>query len=362
MVWYWCDTPYSLAQIAEGDFLPQDTHMATAWAFAQSWLQGQASFTLPTSGSTGTPQTITLTRLQMQASAQRTANALALHTHKTALLAINPTYIGGKMMVVRAIESGLALTGIPPTSNPFLALQKSIQLQDFIALVPAQLHAIANETPRLLPRLNESKAIILGGGAVDEALSSIIQTLDVPVYNTYGMTETVSHIALKRLNGTGKTAYFQALEDITLAIDGRNCLKIKGDITQEAWLQTNDVVQLLDNQRFVWQGRADNTLNTGGIKVQIEVLESKIAVLLANMHLPTHFAVAGVPDAKWQQKIVLFLELPALPAPVLENLRATFKTTLLRHEVPKEIYFVTNFPRTETGKIRRTALIETIAS
>ncbi len=358
MTWYWQDKPYSLEQIATGDFVAQDEFMESAWTFAQQWLNGAMTFVLPTSGSTGKPKNITLTRAQMQASAQATAEALQLACHKTALLAINPAYVGGKMMLVRALEYGLALTGIPPARNP-LATNTALferQIYDFIALVPAQLYTVATETPDLLACLQDSKAIILGGGAVSESLLQAIQNLKAPLYNTYGMTETVSHIALKRLNDAEKSSYFTAFKNVQLATDERNCLKICGTVTQNEWIQTHDVVQLIDEKRFIWIGRADNILNTGGIKVQIEVLETKIEAILKQLNLFMSFAIVGIADAQWQQKIVLFLEINALPTDLSNALWKSLKTCLPRYEVPKEIRFLAQFPKTDTGKIKRADL------
>lgn len=363
MIWYWNNTPYSLAQIAQGDFVSDDHALQTAWGFAQAWLAGKDVFVLPTSGSTGEPKPITITRKQMQASAKGTAQALDLASCQTALLAIHAQYVGGKMMLVRALEYGLRLTGIPAVSNPLAYLadlygKENLPTFDFIALVPAQLYTIATETPDLLACFSGSKAIILGGGAVGEALERVIQDLDVPIYNTYGMTETVSHIALKRLNGAEKTDYFLAFEGVQLGVDERDCLRICAEVTQNEWVQTHDVVQLLDNQRFVWLGRADNTLNSGGVKIQIETLEAKIEPLLRAEEIHVPFAIVGLPDDKWQQKIVLYLETPALPAETVGKLDLAFRTHLQRHEVPKEIRCLASFPRTETGKILRGAFLQ----
>jgi O-succinylbenzoic acid--CoA ligase len=365
-VWYWNGTPYSLAQIAQGNFLATDEAMQIAWTFAETWLAGKARFSLPTSGSTGEPKIIEITRAQMQASAKGTAKALDLPALKTALLAINPQYVGGTMMLVRALEYGLTLHGIPPVSNPLAYLEEhkigmgAWDFYDFMALVPMQLHTIATETPQFLPALNQYKAIILGGGAVSETLMQVIQQLRVPIYNTCGMTETVSHIALKRLNGTTKTAYFEVLEGVQIAVDERSCLKICAEVTQNEWIQTNDVVEIIDHQRFIWVGRQDNVLNSGGIKIQIELLESKIEAILKQENIQASCAIVGLPDEKWQERVTLFLEMNVLPTYTLERLWALMRQNLLRHEVPKEIHFLPAFPRTETGKIRKKDLLQTI--
>lgn len=354
MVWYWEDTPYSLESIKAGDFIATDEFMQAAWGFVQSWLSGASEFYLMTSGSTGAPKEIRLTRAQMQASARGTAKALGLTSYSSALLALNPQYIGGKMMLVRALEYGLTLVGIPPTGDPFayLAGKGHLRFFDLIALVPAQMHNLI-QNPTNLAYLNGSKAIILGGGAVSESLLEAIESIDAPIYNSYGMTETVSHIALKRLNGAGKVDYFQALTGVELETDERNCLRIRAEVTGFEWIQTNDIVHLLDNQRFVWQGRADNILNTGGLKIQIEALEAKIAPLLKLQNIEADFAVVGAPDDKWQQRIRLYLEIPTLPAHRATELLQYLKNALLPHEAPKEIVCKPAFPRTETGKLKR---------
>lgn len=358
MIWYWNDIPYTLESIKEGNFIATDESMQIAWDFAQSWLSGASTFYLPTSGSTGLPKEIEISRKQMLASAEATAKALNLFNCQSALLALNPQYIGGKMMLVRALEYGLSLTGIPPVGNPFAHLGRQegrLKSYDFVALVPTQLYNIALETPHLLAYLNGCKVIILGGGSISENLMEIIQTLETPVYNTYGMTETVSHIALRRLNGAGKVAYFTALEGVQLSTDQRACLRIWADATNQTWVQTNDVVELMDSQRFIWKGRADNILNTGGIKVQIEVLEAKIEAILRREGIDIALAIVGVPDEKWQEKIVLFLETNTLPAQLHDKLLQCLKNELLAHEVPKEVIFRQTFIRTKTGKIKRQA-------
>ena len=174
---------------------------ADALAFCRAWLSGQTEFTLHTSGSTGTPKPIRLTRAQMRASAHLTGQTLGLRAGDVALVCLNIRYVAGVMMLVRGLELGLPMTIIEPAGNPLAGFDPANVRFDFTALVPLQLQHILDDTPEKLAILNRMKAILVGGAVVSPALEQALQVITAPIFSTYGMTETVSHIALRRLNG-----------------------------------------------------------------------------------------------------------------------------------------------------------------
>jgi o-succinylbenzoate---CoA ligase len=329
----------------------QHEHERNALAFARQWLSGQQEFQVHTSGSTGAPKGILLHRKHMQASARLSLQALGISAGDTALLCINPAYIGGKMMLVRAMEANLPLYVVAPVANPLLeVLQRGIQPQ-FAALVPLQLQAIISHAESL-PLLNGMKAVIIGGAPVSEELEAQLQEIKVPLYSTYGMTETVSHIALRRLNGPERQAYFQSLPEMDLAQDERGCLRIGGPVAPEP-VQTNDVVELLAGGRFRWLGRADNVINSGGIKVQAERVEAEAARCLSGLGQGHRVLAGGRPDAKLGQKVALLLEGNALNREEEISLLECLAEKLPPYWVPKQILYVSDFVESANGKIIR---------
>lgn len=325
----------------------KDAYERDTLQFIQSWLKGKKEFTIHTSGSTGKPKAIEINRDIMKKSAKMTARALHLTAGDTALACINANYIGGKMMLVRALTLDMPLTIISPASNPFTHLKAGVYF-DFIALVPLQLdNLLGNESS--VRTLNKAKSIIVGGAPVGKHLNQKLQIVKAPVYATYGMTETVSHIALKKLNEPGKDRYFKVLREVTIGQDHRECLTIQSPVTGGKKIITNDRVKIINEHEFEWLGRIDNVVNTGGIKVQLEELESKIEALLAGLDRKENFMICVKEDAKLGQKLILLLEGDEREE---DELEALLKTKLSYH-APREIISVPEFSRTGTGKINR---------
>ena len=321
----------------------QSEFESNTFSFIRSWLNGEQHITLKTSGSTGTPKEITLTRQQLLDSATRTINKLRLTDKYTALVCLDTKYIAGKMMLVRALEASMNIVAIEPSSDPL----KDLPVQpDFGAFVPLQLDEIfKNKTS--LTKLNRFKSIIIGGAAVSPSLLEKIKTLSCDVYATYGMTETVSHIALQKLNGSDAQTSFEVLSGITITTDERDCLVITLPEFIEPVI-TNDVVQVIDGRHFKILGRFDNVINSGGIKLMPESIEKKIEPLLAQP-----FFVAGVPDDRLGTRLVLIIE--GTPP---TDIAIKLKNTLPAYEVPKEILHTGQFIRTETHKINRAKSFE----
>ncbi|MEK6477081.1 AMP-binding protein [Catalinimonas sp. 4WD22] len=322
-------------------------------SFCHAWLSGQPTFEINTSGSTGTPKNIQISRKQMQASAQATAKALDLKKGDQALVCINTNYIGGKMMLVRALELGMPLTVIPPSSKPLASVEEPI---DFTALVPLQLKSMLEaEDQEFITQLNAMKAILVGGAPVGPVLEQLIhEHLSAPVYSTYGMTETVSHIALRRLNGSAASDVYELLSGVEVKQDERACLTIKGKVSNDQWLQTNDIVSLLDEKHFRWLGRFDNVVNSGGVKLYADKLENSIQPAIETYGIAKRFFLAGLPDEKLGEKLCLILERKDnLNTEQEHKLKLWMKEHLHPYEIPKEILLLPKFILSESGKIRR---------
>jgi O-succinylbenzoic acid--CoA ligase len=327
--------------------LPTSEYEQKVSDFCQKWLAGQAEFTIKTSGSTGEPKPIILTRTQIVASAKFTGKTFGLTTGDRALVCLNVDYIAGMMMLVRGMELDLKLTIIEPLGNPFANIKN--QYFDFLAFVPLQLqNLVENEKNHEI--LNSAKAIIVGGAAVNEVLENQLQKIKAPVYSTYGMTETVSHIAVKRLNGINKSENFQVLTGVKIGIDDRNCLNIIAEASNNELIQTNDIVEILNENEFKLIGRFDNIINSGGVKIQLEKVE-KIIENEVKIMSPKRFFTFGIPDDKLGQKLILFIEGEEVPNEIKETFLKNIQAILSKYEVPKEIYFVKYFVETPTGKV-----------
>ena len=362
--------------------------------FLTAWRNGQTEFVLHTSGSTGPPKPITLTRAQMQASAILTGQTFGLTPGDRALVCLNTAYVAGTMMLVRGEVLGLELIIVEPVSNPLAGFSADEHI-DFAAFVPLQLQTIladvdpATGLPAKLPVLNRMKAILVGGAATSPALEQALRVISAPVFATYGMTETVSHIAVRRLNGPDAVDYFTALAGVELGQDERGCLTIRAAATNFGLVQTNDVVEFLDSithlpgetppnettRKFRLLGRADSVINSGGVKIQPEAVERVILQTLAGLGIspvPRLF-VAGLPDERLGERVTMFIEqLPVnneqsvTTATNLEALLTADWSLLIdrvgQYAVPKDVIFVPRFIETPTGKIDRKATLESVKS
>lgn len=328
--------------------------------FVRQWLTGTQEFGLRTSGSTGAPQLITLRRRQLEASARRTGDFFDLGPGDRALVCLNCEYIGGQMMLVRGLERNLHLTVVEPHADPFAHVAPDAEF-NFAAFVPLQLRAML--AAGRAPRLDAMRALLVGGAAVETDLLREVQALRVPVHHTYGMTETASHVALRRLNGPGATTHYRVLPGIAAGQDERGCLTLRGDVTDDQLVVTNDRVHLLpDAHAFEWLGRADFVINSGGVKVQAEKVELVLEVALAELGHARRAFVAGQPDARLGEAVTAFVEGPPLPAPAERQLLALLAARLDRYERPRQLRFVPEFRQTASGKLDRRATAQAAAS
>lgn len=314
------------------------------YQFLKNWFDASESIFTSTSGSTGIPKEIELSKSVLRNSARMTNDFFGLDETKSALLCLPASYIAGKMMLVRAILGSYNLITVEPEANPF---KKVLEPIDFTAITPYQLHHSA-ETLK-----NRSvKNIIVGGGHVNTGLEEIAAGISASMYETYGMTETASHIALRCFNGTKKSEFFRVLEGVEIRKDERNCLVIKASHLLENEIITNDIVELKGSTEFRWLGRADSVINTAGIKVFPEQLEKKLEKIIQQP-----FFVSSVPDNILENKIVLVIESERFSNQKENDLRDNIEQLLNKFELPKLILYTPNFERSSSNKILKSQTI-----
>ncbi len=319
-------------------------------AFCRQWEDGQEAFTLQTSGSTGTPKPIVLTRTQMAASARMTGKVLGLQPGDRALVNLNTQYIGGLMMLVRGMELGLQLVVETPTALPLAGFDPDVHF-DFFSFVPLQLQHTLEQESNKIPLLSRAKAILVGGAPVSAGLEEMLQAVAAPVYQTYGMTETVSHVALRRLNGPGRQAHYTLLEGVKMTTDERSCAIIDSNLPGLPLVFTNDVVELLTPATFRWLGRSDNMINSGGVKVQAEKIEALVEKIFCDLRVKNRYFVVGLPHPELGESVVLIVEGNPLPNQTEAYLTQLLQLSLSKYERPKSIRYVPSFAETLTGKI-----------
>jgi o-succinylbenzoate---CoA ligase len=337
-----------ITDILDGSALPASAFESASFSFVRKWFSDDDAFMQQTSGSTGTPKSITISRKAMMASATLTQQALRLTKGDTALLCLDPNFIGGKMMIVRAFVTGMRLIAIDPSLNPFEKIHQSNHSIDFTALVPAQLTAVLHSDFKY--RLNEIKNIIVGGSPLNKKTIELIAEFRAHVFATYGMTETVSHIALQPVNGALTSEYFNVLPGINIDTDDRRCLVINAPFL-DGPITTNDVVEIKSSNEFKWIGRWDNVINSGGVKIIPEKLEMQIQNIFTAMQISNRFIVSSMPDTVLGEKVVLLIE-GDLPVRV-EDLELSLQSALPRFHIPKQIFVDAAFATTENGKINR---------
>jgi O-succinylbenzoic acid--CoA ligase len=306
--------------------------------FLAEWNSPSRFIETATSGSTGIPKIIRIEKEAMRISAKKTLSYLAIQRGETALLCLSPETIGGKMMLVRALVGELTLFVTSPTSAPLTGISERI---NFAAMVPLQLHETVKNAPE---KLREIRHCIIGGGAVSEVLIKEMNELKISVFHTFGMTETISHVALRKIG--------YVTEEIYTAMDGISFSEENGHLVIHypeiglARLVTNDEVRIHSSTQFEWLGRTDFTINSGGVKLHPEVIERTLSAVLS---MP--FFISSLPDERFGNKLILLVE--GIPDSTLN--KAFFTPLLPPYSIPKEIYFLPVFIRTESGKIHRSA-------
>ena len=320
--------------------------------FLSNWFSSDDFITVQTSGSTGKPKLIQLKKEFMINSALATGEFFDLKENTTALLCLSVDFIAGKMMLVRALVLGWKLDVVAPVSNPIENLKKEY---DFAAFVPMQLQ-------NSLKNIHKIKTIIVGGGIVSSKLEKQIQNIKTQVFATYGMTETITHIAVKKLNNVSEdelisASYYRVLPNIKIYRDTRNCLVIDAPKISQEIIITNDVVEIISENEFKWLGRFDNVINSGGIKLHPEIIEEKLSAIIKERYF-----VAGIPDEILGEKLVLVIESNIISNEKEKSLQQEIRKlkSLSKFEIPKEIYFVSKFIETETKKIQRSITLDLV--
>ncbi|MBZ9779326.1 AMP-binding protein [Psychroflexus sp. CAK8W] len=320
--------------------------------FLLDWLnEDYDTIKVRTSGSTGDPKIYFLDKQKMINSALATGKYFKIQEETKALLCLPANFIGGRMMLVRAMVLGWDLDLVEPRSNP---LDEVFKTYDFCAMTPFQMD-------NSLGRLHLIKKLIVGGGAVTDNLIGLIQGIPTTVYEVYGMTETISHIAARKLNpktDNKEKRPFKALPNVSVSQNENNCLVIKAPKILDEELVTNDIVEVLTYKKFFWIGRLDNVINTGGIKVFPESVEKKLQKLITH-----RFYIAGIPHDSLGEEVVLFIEAPENKK-YLNDLKHAIeqKKSLGKYEKPKHIYFVDKFEETDSGKIHRKKTLSKLIS
>lgn len=324
----------------------------TVEEFIEQWHDGSDTVEVRTSGSTGTPKVMQVEKSRMLASARATCDFLGLKSGDTALLCMSVDYIAGKMMVVRAIERGLQLLAVEPSGHPLALPDFSDEMGkklDFAAMVPLQVYN-SLQVPREREILGSIRHVIIGGGPLDPSLEEELSGFDNAIWHSYGMTETLSHIALRRVSGPEASPWFTPLPGITLSVNSDDCLVIDAPHLCSERLVTRDVVEMEVEvesglQRFKVLGRIDNVINTGGVKVHIEQVERKLAPFIQQPFLITKCA-----DAKFGEAVVMLLQGTDDDIPVVKT---AAEKCLDKFARPKHILAVESLPLTPTGKPAR---------
>ncbi len=331
--------------------------------FLSEWNNDSDRVLVHTSGSTGKPKPMMVEKKRMLNSARITCDFLGLKPGDSALLCMSLDYIAGKMVVVRSIERHLHLISVSPSGHPLKDVNEEIT---FAAMVPMQVYNTL-QVPEERERLSRIRHLIIGGGAIDAALEQELQSLpgDIAIWSTYGMTETLSHIALRRINGDEPSEWYQPFDSVHISQTEEGCLVIDAPQVCAETLVTNDIVEIepyiynkVEKLRFRIKGRKDNVICSGGIKIQIEEVET-----LLKPHLEKPFMLAKKKDGKFGEIAVLLSE-----DEDIKRVEATVRRLLsdesekssdhkkYKYWIPKEFRYVEHLPLTETGKPKRCCL------
>jgi o-succinylbenzoate---CoA ligase len=340
---------YTFDQIKNGQWNEDDPYILQAFSFCQQWLNGIKEFELKTSGSTGKSKVIHVSRNQMEISAAATKDYFKIDYGSTLLCCLNTDMIAGKMMLIRAMEWNADLVLIKPKENPLEKLWFESRI-DFAAMVPLQVQACLSDVETAL-KLKNIGTLIIGGAPSSASLKKKIEDDNINAFQTFGMTETVSHIALAPIKKD--ELVFETLPGVSIGTDEDGQLWISASMASEEKLQTNDIVELLNDSQFKWLGRSDFTINSGGIKIQPEVLEPQLSPFIINYFGDISFFVFGKNDEKLGQKLILVLEGKIDEVSKIKTFQDELRLNLKNYLVPKEVLVLDKFVRTESGKINR---------
>ena len=328
------DETYSLEELSHLPFFHE--YDETSLYFVNQWNDENTTVEVQTSGSTGLPKKILLTKESMRTSAQLTLDYFGLQNNDTILQCLPSGFIAGKMIWVRAMVGQLKVIVAKPSSNPIKKLNCEVK---FAAMTPHQVVTVLDESP---DKLSLIEVLIIGGAPVSSELLERLQVLSTKCFATYGMTETITHIAVKQLNFPEKSEFYQALPTISFSLGKEDNLMIKAPHISNDWLETEDVVALNKDNQFKWLGRKDFVINSGGVKLYPEEIEGKIAHLI-----PVRFYISKLMDET-------FGELPQLVLEGIESFDLSeLSSVLSKIEMPKSVIYIPKFKETGSGKIER---------
>lgn len=315
--------------------LPKDLeedYLLEFWSMIQKLLDDKTYIEVQSSGSTGKPKIIQLDKKKLIASAQMTCNFFQLKDKHTALLCLSTKHIGGLMMIVRAFYSGMNLMVQKASANPLLNIQEKI---NFIALVPYQVQTCLAQNPEKLRNID---LVLIGGGAIQKQLEEEIDQNKIKAYSSFGMTESISHFAVREI---GKEEYYQCLEDIEIELSKRATLILHAPHLLDEKLETNDLVEIVGKDKFIWLGRSDFAIESGGLKMHPEQIERVL-----EKHFKERILISSIPSVEFNNELILIIEgeKRAIDEKIFNALNA--------YERPKKIFFLDAFVESN-AKINR---------
>ncbi len=340
----------------EGEILNSDSnnpYYQKVKNLVDGWYNGIQEFSFSSSGSSGSPKILKFNREQIICSVNTTKQAFELTSNCLFFCNMHVDFVAGSMMVFRALVLEADLLVLEPSANPLLNLGRQELLiskyrrRVFFAFAPLQMEAILKDT-NSKDLLFNAKHVLLGGAPVSKELENKLIESNLSIYEGYGMTETLSHVALRELDD--KPQEFKILPGIEFRISEDGCLELNYPGVLESWLKTNDLAKKTSKNKFLILGRADNVINSGGVKLHLNDIEEKIRV--AGI-VKQRFFCAGIEDNKYGQKLVICIENKEKYLEI-----ADFKSFLSKFEVPKELIFLEKFILTPTLKINKRETID----
>ena len=328
---------------------PVNSFQEEVFDFCRQWKLGKNEFLFHTSGSTGKPKPIYLSRLSMIESANMTMDWLHLQEGDNVLLCLPIEYIAGAMMLVRALVLKLNIVLVEPSQNPLEEITKPIYIH-LASFVTTQWSTILQSNPNLFTFFSEVKGILIGGSELTSSVELLTKEIQLPIFQTYGMTETSSHIAFRQISS--EDAIYQCLKDVQIKLNDQGCLCIHSPSTLNQWIETNDVAELIHVNQFSILGRNDFAINSGGRKIHPEIIEKCCHSFFAQHSITCKTFAYGLDDDFYGQKLVLFIEtIDELNIQI--QLIDYLKLNLESWEVPKQFIVLPEFLYTKTGKIDR---------
>lgn len=314
----------------------EDDYLNSILNFLSFW-KIKEQFKIMSSGTTGAKKELSFSKKSLIRSAQITIDAFSLKEGDLVINALPLTFVAGKMMFVRAIVGKLRVLVVEPSANPIVKLENKIS---FSAFTPYQLQHIIEESAEKLSLFNK---IIIGGSKISDKLDSLIQSTKAEIYETFGMSETLTHIALRPVNGKGKSDYFSVLPAFTISTNEDDCLLINAKHIGNTSIETNDIIRLEGKREFQWVGRKDNVINSGGVKLFPEEIEKKLSKVIDQP-----FMICKTMDDDLGEKVVLVIESK-------NDIKLTDInfSHLSKYEIPKELRLLNQLPRNKNGKLIR---------